>query len=255
MLVFRYDKTFPGLLSAIFEAYSRKSFPDLLIAANEPLPLFHEEVVDIFTDDERADRVWKSLQKKLSSSALSLLTVSWLSELPEVDMFLFRYMRKSIDAPRSIELHFGDTDVLRLSQIGRKVSQERMRVNQFLRFQKTADNTYFAGIKPLYNVLPLVITHLKDRFSDQIWLIYDIKREYGYYYDLTNVTEVRFEEQTAHLLSGHLSPDLMAKDEHLYQQLWKAYFKATTIKERLNLKLHRQNMPARFWKYLIEKQS
>ena len=27
------------------------------------------------------------------------------------------------------------------------------------------------------------LTHLKDRFADQCWLLYDLKREYGYYYD------------------------------------------------------------------------
>lgn len=47
---------------------------------------------------------------------------------------------------------------------------------------------------------------------------------------------------------------LMAHDEKVFQELWKAYFKSTTIKERRNPKLHRQNLPVRFWKYLIEKQ-
>ncbi|MFR1242295.1 MAG: DUF4130 domain-containing protein, partial [Butyricimonas faecihominis] len=45
----------------------------------------------------------------------------------------------------------------------------------------------------------------------------------------------------------------MDQDEKLFQKLWQTYFKAITIKERLNPKLHRQNLPARFWKYLPEK--
>ena len=32
MTVFVYDKTFEGLLTAVFDAYSRRSFPDLLLA-------------------------------------------------------------------------------------------------------------------------------------------------------------------------------------------------------------------------------
>ena len=35
MLIFRYDKTFEGLLTAIFDAYSIKRFPDVLLAAEE----------------------------------------------------------------------------------------------------------------------------------------------------------------------------------------------------------------------------
>lgn len=254
MTIFIYDKTFEGLLTAVFDAYSRKSFPDVLLAEGEPLPLFYEEVVTICTDDKKTDRVWKGLQKRLSAISLSGLTVTWLSELSGVDMLLFRYIRKTMDAPKTIELNFGDPDVLEVSKIWKKVGQERLRIVQFLRFQKASDGTFFAAVEPIYNVLPLTISHMKDRFADQKWLIYDLKREYGYYYDLKEVTEVRFEEKEAHLLSGLLSENLMDQDEKLFQQLWKEYFKSIAIKERLNPRLHRQNMPVRFWKYMTEKQ-
>lgn len=199
------------------------------------------------------DRVWKGLQKRLSAMALSVITVTWLSELPETDMLLFRYIRKAIDAPRTVELNFGDPDVLEVSKVWKKVTNERLRVIQFLRFQKAVDGTFFAAVKPVYNVLPLTLAHLKDRFADQRWLLYDLKREYGYYYDLKEATEVRFEEKDAHLLSGLLGEELMDADEKLFQQMWKTYFKSIAIKERLNPKLHRQHMPARFWKYMPEK--
>lgn len=254
MIIFVYDKTLEGLLTSVFEAYSRKMFPDLLLAENEPFPLFYDEVFTVFTDSGKADRVWKGLEKKLSKAALSSLTVSWLSELPEIDTLLFRYIRKAIDSPHSIEMNFGDPDVLALSKIWKKVGQEKNRIIQFLRFQKAADGTYFAAMEPLYNVLPLTIPFFKDRFADQPWLIYDIKREYGYYYDLKEVTEVRFEQKENHLLSGMLSEDIMDKDEKLFQQLWKQYFTSIAIRERSNPKLQRQHMPVRFWKYLTEKQ-
>ena len=35
MLVFRYDKTFDGLLSALFDAYSLHVFPEALIGPGE----------------------------------------------------------------------------------------------------------------------------------------------------------------------------------------------------------------------------
>lgn len=101
-------------------------------------------------------------------------------------------------------------------------------------FPKAADGTFFAAVKPVYNVLPLTLPHLKDRFADQCWLLYDLKREYGYYYDLKEATEVRFEEKEAHLLSGLLGEELMDADEKLFQQMWKTYFKSIAIKERLN---------------------
>lgn len=254
MIIFRYDKTFEGLLTAVFDAYSRRTFPDVLLGEGEPLPLFYEEEVTIYTDAAKCNRVWTGLQKKISASALSFVTLPWLSELPEVDMLLFRYIRKAIDSPVSIELNFGDPVVLEVSKIWKKVNNERLRIMQFLRFQKAADGTFFAAVEPIYNVLSLVIPHLKDRFADQCWLLYDLKREYGYYYDLHDVTEVRFEEKQAHHLSGLLDEELMDENEKLFQQLWKTYFKSIAIKERINPRLHRQNMPVRFWKYMTEKQ-
>lgn len=253
MHIFAYDGTFEGLLTAVFEAYSRRTFPDLLLREGEVPPLFYDELFTVYTDVEKADRVWAALVKKQSSMALTRVTMCWISELPEVDMLLFRYIRKNIDASSSIELNFADEDVLAMTKLWKKVSDERSRVVQFLRFQKAHDGTYFAAMEPLYNVFPVVTHHLRNRFRDQRWLIYDLKRRYGYYYDLKGVTEVYFEDRAGHLITGMLTKSLMAEDEEIFRQMWKTYFHATAIKERFNPKLHRQNMPVRFWKYMTEK--
>ena len=144
MIVYQYDKSFDGLLTCIFEAYDRKMFPDILQAEGVPLPLFHEEVIRIITDERKSSRVWKGLEKRLSPAGLSVITSCWLSELPDTDRLLFRYIRKAIDALRPIEINFGDPDVLEATQIAKKVGNERLRVVQFTRFQKTIDGTYSA---------------------------------------------------------------------------------------------------------------
>ena len=253
MLYFRYDQTFEGLLTVVFDAYARRQFPEGLLGEEEPAPLFGEVALTVVTDTAKADRVWKGLGKHISASARSALTCVWLSEMPEVDLLLFRYMRKAIDSIRSIELNFGDPDVLAVSKLWRKVNNERERTLQFFRFQKAADGTYFAAVAPLYNVLPLVLAYATDRFADQRWLLYDLKRSYGYYYDLREATEVRFKEPEGHLKEGLLSPDIMDKEEVLFQRMWKAYFQSIAIKERLNPRLQRQHMPQRFWAYMPEK--
>lgn len=161
MIIFQYDATFEGLLTALFDAYFRRTFPDLLLAEKEPLPLFYDESHRVITDMTKAERVWKLLTRKLSRSALSCLTYCWLSETPEAPMLLFRYMQKVTDASRSIEQNFADPDVLGVYQLSKKVAGERMRVLQFMRFQKTADQTYFGIMEPIYNVYPLTIQHFK----------------------------------------------------------------------------------------------
>ena len=253
MIVFRYDKTFDGLLTAVFDAYSRKVFPDKLLGTEDIEPLFTTEVYTVTTQEDRAVRVWNSLQKKLSRIGCNMMTHVWLSEVAGSDELLFRYIRKTFDNKHSIEMNFADPDVLEMNQLAKKVSREREHIMQFVRFQKAADDIFFAPISPIYNALPLAINYFKDRFADQKWIVYDVKRDYGYYYDLKTVTEMTLDTGN-NFSDGKLDEKLMAEDEKLFQDLWKAYFKSMTIKERINLKLQRQHMPRRFWKYLTEKQ-
>lgn len=253
MIVFFYDKTFEGLLTAIFDAYSRKVFPDKLLEEGDVAPMFMEESYSVITQEEKSVRVWASLQQKISKGAQNMLTYVWLSEEEGSDNLLFRFIRKTFDSKISIETNFGDDDVLKVHQLAKKVSHENHYLKQFVRFQKAADDIFFAPVSPRHNALPLAIPHFKDRFSDQKWVIYDVKRRYGFYYDLHTVVEMTLDNDE-HLLSGKLDEKMMAEDEKIFQDLWKGYFKSMTIKERINLKLQRQHMPKRFWKYLTEKQ-
>lgn len=252
MIAFIYDKTFEGLLCCIFDAYSHKMFPDKLLGEDDIIPLFTQETHTVITTEDRANRVWKSVEYKLSKLACNMIYYAWLSEIEESDELIFRYIRKNIDSKASIEMNFGDPDVLQMQQIARKTGHEEQYIKQFVRFQKAADDIFFAPISPRHNALPLAVSHFKDRFADQKWVIYDIKRRYGYYYDLKTLEEITLDDDT-HLLSGKLDEAMMAEDEKLFQELWKGYFKSMTIKERINLKLQRQHMPKRFWKLLTEK--
>ncbi|MCD8071858.1 MAG: TIGR03915 family putative DNA repair protein [Alistipes sp.] len=252
MVVFRYDKSFEGLLTALFDAYLRKTFPEALLPHGEPPPLF-AQAHDVVTDRAKASRVWKGIEGKLPRRLRNMVLYTWLSEMEGSDILLLRYLRKIIDNPQGFAWNFGDKDVFEVKRIARKVSHEGHYLQMFVRFQKAGDNSYFAPVSPDHNALPVAIPYFRDRFQDQQWLIYDVKRRYGYYYDLQKVTEVTLEDD-GHLLDGKLDPALMAEDEKYFQALWQNYFKALSIKERVNPRLQRQHMPRRFWKYLTEKQ-
>lgn len=240
-------------MTALFDAYSRKTFPDRLLASDEQEPLFVDETHTVITQEDKSTRVWKGLEKKLTRNALNMITHVWLSELPGSDELIFRYARKAFDSAMSIETNYADNDVLQMQKTAQKVNREKHRMIEFVRFQKAADDVFFAPVSPDHNALPLTIYHFKDRFADQKWIIYDTRRNYGYYYDLKTVTEMTLD--SADLFpDGKLDEKLMAEDEKMYQDLWRGYFKAMTIKERINPKLHRQHLPVRYWKYLTEKQ-
>ncbi len=253
MIYFIYDRTFEGLLTCIHDAYFRKEFPQKLISEQETIPLF-VEAYKVISDPEKAERVLASLKKKISKSALEMLFVCSLSEDLDTELCIFNYIRKTFDLNQSIELNFADTDVLALSKMYKKIQQEETRMRQFVRFQKTADGIFFAFIEPRYNVLPITADFFQDRFADQQWIVYDVKRKYGLYYNLEKVEEVFFDDPDNLLTSGKLQPEQMDLYEQDFQNLWKQYFKSIAIQQRKNPKLQKQFMPKRFWKYLIEKQ-
>lgn len=240
-------------MCAVFDAYNRRSFPDMLLGMDEPDPLFVDESYTVLTQDDKMMRVWKGLETKLKANALNMISYVWLSETEGCDMLLFRYIRKTFDSKQSIETNYADEDVLAMQKTALKVNKERHRLIELVRFQKAADDIFFAPVAPDHNCLPLILSHFKDRFHDQKWVIYDTKRNYGFYYDLKEITEMVL-DNTDSFPDGKLDESRMAEDEKLFQDLWKGYFKAMTIKERINPKLHRQHLPQRYWKYLTEKQ-
>ena len=255
MTVYVFDGTMDGLLTAVFDAYALKEQPEELLKSGDALPLFCERTYQVTTDEEKAQRVWKGLEKRLDREALKLLSVSWLSEVRELNTPLFHYIYKVFKLG-DIARNFADPDVLNVTNIARRVLHEQLRMKQFIRFQKAKDGTYLAVVAPDHNVLPLITDHFSDRFNDQAWLIYDAKRHYGYYYDGEAVIRITFENESAvpfDLGNGKLNDDVISSDDRLLQDLWRTYFKAICIKERMNPRKQLKDMPRRYWKYMTEK--
>jgi probable DNA metabolism protein len=253
MLYYLYDKSFEGFLTAVFDTFFRRETPDRITGMETAVPMFTGTHA-VNTDSVKAGRVFDGLKKKISRPALCMLHVCFLSELPDIELVLLRYIQKVFSSNTSIELNFADDDVLALSKIYRKVKREEERMRQFVRFRKTADGMYFAVMEPLYNVMPLCIDFFQNRYADQPWIIYDIRRNFGFYYDLKKTETVSFSHLDVSLLRGQLSAEQSDRSEADFQALWKDYLRAVTISERKNLRLQRQFMPKRFWKYLVEKQ-
>ncbi|MDB4583765.1 TIGR03915 family putative DNA repair protein [Draconibacterium sp.] len=254
MIIYTYDNTFDGFLTCVFECFNRKEFPvDICSRIGEQKHLYAERL-EVKTNQKKADRVWKGIQKKLSGKNNQLPYYAFLSEETGVEIRIYRFLRKLFSAHFNVETDYGDSDVLYLTQVSQKVKKEAMRMLQFVRFQHTKEGIYFCGIEPRYDVIPMIVNHYQKRFADQKWLIYDLKRNYGIIYGKDKVEEVVISKKQFNRLNGQVYKTLLDEGEDFYQKLWKLYFKHINIEERKNLRVQRQFMPRRFWKYLPEKQ-
>jgi len=254
MKIYTYDNTFEGFLTCVFDCYSRKDFPvDICSKYGEQRYLYVESIY-IETNPQKAERVWKGIQKNLSGKNKQMLFYAYLSEELGIEMKIYRFLRRMFSGHLNLETDYGDPDVLYITQTSQKVKKEAMRMLQFVRFQRTKDGMYFCGIEPRYDVIPMIINHYQKRFADQRWLIYDLKRNYGIFYGKDKVEEVVLSKKQFNTYNGQVKEALLDEGEDFYQKLWRSYFKHINIEERKNLKLQRQHMPRRFWRYLPEKQ-
>ena len=256
MVTYIFDGSLEGLLTAVFEFYERKSGRVKLVSQAHFEPVFLEETFEVINDEAKAKRVWIGLDKKISPEWKSRFYKSYLSESAEIFQHLFDFACYVFDHPKGAEDNFGHPSVIALSKIDKSVNREKHRMKAFIRFQETGDGIFYAPIEPDYNVLPLIASFFKNRYADQKWIIYDLKRKYGLFYDLEKVEEIIFDYvPEVKKSSAHLPSEVLNDKEELYALLWNDYFKGTNIPARKNMKLHIQHVPKRYWKYLTEKQN
>ena len=254
MTTYIFDGTLEGLLTSIFEFYERKPGKIQLVSKAKFQPMFLEETLEIISDEEKAKRVWIGLKKKISPDWQLRFYKTFLSETEESFQHLFDFACYVFDNPAGVEHNYGHESVMAISKMDKSVNRERHRMKAFIRFQETSDGIFYAPIEPDYNVLPLISSFFKNRYADQKWIIYDLKRQYGLYYDLIKVEEIKLDYQPVVKSSQMSLPDELLQDkEELYALLWNDYFKSTNIPARKNMKLHIQHVPKRYWKYLTEK--
>ena len=251
MKVFVYDRTFEGLLSVVFDAFTMKHFPKELYGPDDVFPLTATEVHTVMVTAEKPARVFTALKKKLSPFTVRSMLYTWLSEQPGSDAALFRFMCKVLQSKKSIENDMADPDVWEVVRLRRKVGKEVERFSGFVRFQKTKEDIYFSAIAPKYNVLPLLLDLFADRLWDQHWIIYDAVRHYGIMHKNGDFEEIFLDERR--LKNGFLREEFLAQGEELLESLWRTYYDSVNIAQRKNLRLQRNFMPKRFWKYLTEK--
>jgi len=254
MATYVYDGSFEGLLSCIFEAYRAKTVPETIVEEQHHQFTLLEDVQHIPADEGLAARVLTGIDARTDGRAATIVYQLFLSELPKVEMLIFNFIAAVIQRNHaSILENFANEFILKASQIERMMHREVHRMHAFVRFQKAKEGIFYAAIEPDFNVLPLIGDHFERRYADQRWVIFDTKRHYGIYYDLTETQFVTLDSPIFNLSSGDLNPEIVDDAELIYQALWKNYFHSVNIAERKNTKLHIRHVPKRYWKYLIEK--
>lgn len=175
MYTLNYDGSFHGFLTVVFDSFNQPEFPEYILKVDEEQHILFPYDTFVKTNRNKALRVWKGIERK-NASAAKAIYFAFLSEQPEIELVLFRYIKSLFQALPKTEL-FGKKEKDRIFQLAQWVAREKQRVEIFTRFEENEGGVLQAQVRPKYNVLPLLSRHFKSQFGGMPWMVIDDKRQ------------------------------------------------------------------------------
>lgn len=244
MITYIYDGSFEGLLTSVYDAFYSINKPEDIVSKDSYIENFLIEKIYIQTDIDKCQKVYEAIEMKISKDSLKRVFYAYLSELPGAEMIVLRYLQLGFKIGRDIDSNLANEYVLNMDNIYKKVAYERHRILGLLRFKKVKEDILYAQVEPDHNIIALLAPHFKERLSSENFIIHDTKREITIFYNKSEwvIKDIEAPE-----------PFLVKDMEESYEDLWRVYFNAISIKGKTNIKLQKRNMPMRYWKHLTEK--
>ena len=240
ILIFAYDGSFEGFLSAVFDSFSMKTVPaDIIIFDDMEPSLLKIHYVE--TNAEHAKRVLNGIEQKLGYSVLNMVEKSFLFDGEGKEIAILRFIRKAFAEGMSTGSKIGDEDVNRVYRMCVAVNNEAEHWRQFARFSDS-NGALVAVIHPKHFVLPLIKGFFCARIKNEHFMVFD--SEHG-------AALIHTPQKTAIIPVESLDfPD--PSEDNFYSNLWKSYYRHIAIAIRYNPACRRSHMPKRFWQYLPE---
>lgn len=252
-VVYLFDGTTEGLLSAVFASYANHEHPVEVIREQDYQPCLLYRSSFIPTCEEHARRVSQGLGRKRGSSVQRAVLRASLSGRTDAPSVIYRFIRYAMDEASSARRILDDLShpaVKALHDLVVSVGAECEKIRQFARFQHLKDERgeiWFARINPRDSVVPLVLDHFIERFSIQPFILYDEVHHIAGMWDGRR-------RQLADVADRSLTLPEKDASEVVMQKAWQAFYRSLSIDERYHPELRRQMMPKRFWRNLTELQ-
>lgn len=240
-IVYVYDGSFDGLLCCIFEGYTKREKPVDIVTDDKSQCFLYPQKI-IYTVEKNAQRVYKSLEIKMSKDCKRLVERAFLHGSEDKAIWIYRFICMGYDMGKKIFDMHADEVVNQVHKMAQTVGREEHMMLEFLRFSEY-EGRLIGVIEPKHYVLPLMIPHFSDRFPNEEFMIFDKAHKMAAIY--SNHRSQIIEMENVELPP----PDRL---EMLQRNLWKKYYDTIAIKERENPRCRMTHMPKRFWKHMTE---
>lgn len=249
MVEYLYDGTFEGLLTCIYENYYGEKAGGIFLEQEYQRSLLQDFFI-VKTEEEKARKVYKAIEKKISSYDLRRIYRVFLSNTANKETKILAYVKLGFKEGGKIASLHSNPVVFAIQEADKKVEFEVHRLTGLVRFsvvtfknKQEGPELLYAGIEPDHDVVELLAPHFTGRFYNDPFLIHDKSRGKALVANQGQWEIVEFSNEDFIEIT---------KEEVCYRKLWKQYFETMAIKERINPKCQKRCMPARYWKNLTE---
>ena len=243
MLYLIYDGSFPGFLTAVYEAFAEKTEELDFAAKQNRVPTFYDEHMVVY-DRGKAGKIYRAITNRLCMSCYDRVFHAWLSHQEGIERDIFMFLKLSFVRGKNLWRMLSDPVIARVNTAARAVEREAELYLGILRFRR-AGKVYVADIESKREILPLLAPHFSERFADQPFLI----RDRGFYQAFFCA-----DGKTGYLPMEEFTELEELSDGDEYEAMWKAYYQNACIQERKNRRVMLSHMPKYTWKYLVERE-
>lgn len=236
-----YDGTFEGLMTAVYYHYKKEKASGIYqLTKYQQSIVFLAEIVK--TDISKAKTVSDAINKLISREAYINIYYCYLSNADGKENLILDFLIFAFKYGKNIMNFYTHEKVLPINEIYKRVAREEHRILGILRFSDIGGILY-AKYSPDNDISILLADHFADRYKHEKFIIYDEKRKKAVIYSDNNW------EIEENIIIDNIE---FSVNEKRIQNLWKQYFTDLAIKERKNLNLQFQFVPARYRKNMAE---
>lgn len=249
MVIFTCQDTFESMMTCIYDAWSARLGHSNIKLRTEPIwsPELFCEYRHIDPDEEKVQKVIRSIQQKISEKSYHDVYRAAMSDHPDKLDIIYRYMILGFVYKEKTSQMLGDPAVSALFELNRKVANEAHLFREFVRFSRLKNQILLSIIEPKCNVLTILAPNFEDRMPSEHWMIVDKTRMLSVVHPADSdyfLTPVSPEE---------LSYMEASKDRFdPYVGLWKSFFQTIGIEQRKNPHCQRNMLPIWYRKHMPE---
>ena len=237
----RYDGSFAGFLTCVFECYVNKEEPvEFLTPRDNRFSLYPEREVPAHR--EHALRVYRALADKLGSAGQQTVARGFLTCMEDRDLWLWRFIQKGFTQGPSLLRELTDPTVDQVLRAVRHLENEAHLLKGFVRFSQL-DGVLVGEIEPKNRVLPLLRPHFCSRYPQEAFALYDRTHRQALLHQ---------EGRWAILPAEDFRPGLPGEEELRFRALWRSFYDTIAIRERYNPRCRMTHMPKRYWGTMTE---